>query len=48
MRHSLLLGWAMGNGTSLGFPSFFFFFFASFYLFVIRSGSAWNRETPKG
>lgn len=50
VRHSLLLGWAMGDGTSLFFPSFllFIFFFASFYLFAIRSGSAWNQRTPKG
>lgn len=52
VRHSLLLGWAMGDGTSLVFLSFlffsFFFFLASFYLFAIRSGSARNQRTPKG
>lgn len=30
VRHSLLLGWAMGDGTSLVFPSFLFSFFSFF------------------
>lgn len=37
VRHSLLLGWAMGDGTSLFFPSFllFFFFFLQAFIYLL-------------